>query len=150
MSIMVDTKRRRGESKKGEVKLYSSLWMFVAHTRSSNGHHNASSFQEDALHIQIHIHVWEKKREKRRETKSVFRTQTKVKSLVCLNQCARKRPSYLCPVITEDVLLTFVLCAHLSGSPTDNIPPLLSYSFPLWFYFWPINVDQFHSYKKFQ
>lgn len=31
----------------------------------------------------------------------LLRRPVKVKSLVCLNQCARKRPSYLCPVIME-------------------------------------------------
>lgn len=31
----------------------------------------------------------------------LLRRPVKVKSLVCLNQCARKRPSYLCPIITE-------------------------------------------------
>lgn len=35
--------------------------------------------------------------------------QTKVKSLVCLNQCARKCPSYLCPVIIRNVLLLYII-----------------------------------------
>lgn len=48
----------------------------------------------------------------------------KVKSLVCLNQCARKRPSYLCPVIMETSL------ASRTQNPTSQShPPPLS----LWF-----------------
>lgn len=53
----------------------------------------------------------------------------KVKSLVCLNQCARKRPSYLCPVITETSFASQTLKPHpRHPSPTNR--PLLMVSSP--------------------
>lgn len=45
---------------------------------------------------------------------ALTRRPVKVKSLVCLNQCARKRPSYLCPVITRT--LSCLSLSHLCAA----------------------------------
>lgn len=59
----------------------------------------------------------------------LLRRLVKVKSLVCLNQCARKRPSYLCPVITETSFASQTLKPHpRHPSPTNR--PLLMVSSP--------------------
>lgn len=51
----------------------------------------------------------------------LLRRLVKVKSLVCLNQCARKRPSYLCPVITETSFASQTLKLHpRHPSPTNR------------------------------
>lgn len=53
----------------------------------------------------------------------LFCRPVKVKSLVCLNQCARKRPSYLCPVIMETSF------ASQTPNPTLVIPRSLLHGF---------------------
>lgn len=49
----------------------------------------------------------------------LLRRPVKVKSLVCLNQCARKRPSYLCPIITE----TSSTSQTFNPTPGHPLPP---------------------------
>lgn len=59
----------------------------------------------------------------------LLRRPVKVKSLVCLNQCARKRPSYLCPVITETSFASQTLKTH-PRHPSPTSRPLLMVSSP--------------------
>lgn len=60
----------------------------------------------------------------------------KVKSLVCLNQCARKRPSYLCPVIMETSF----------ASRTSNPISVISRPLSLWFLH-PFGAPRLRSWK---
>lgn len=54
------------------------------------------------------------------------RRSVKVKSLVCLNQCARKRPSYLCPIITRTSFSLFSSPLYSASLSSDIFPYAIS------------------------